>query len=332
MFSLALAIKLSIRKLLIISGPTASGKTALAVKIAKKFNSELISADSRQIYKYLDIGVGKDHPKGFPIHLIDLIEPNQKFSVSQFRKLTLEKISEIQAKNKLPILVGGSGFYIDAVINPRYNTFFIKPNFVLRKILFRLPVSLLQLFLKIVDKKTLLKLNNSDFNNPIRLVRKIEIKLSTPQAPLFQGGVSEGRGGFDVLHLSLTAPRQYLYDRIDARVESRLKQGHIKELKSLLKKYKWSDPGLKISAYITLKLYIKHLVETHDRASLQKIKDKCLQKWKYAEHRDARRQLTWFKKYTHGFFIDITNPNYQKEVFKTVNKFLIKNYLRYNQS
>jgi len=291
-------------KLLIISGPTASGKTALAVKLATKFNGELISSDSRQIYKYLDIGVGKDHPKDVQIHLIDLIEPNQKFSVSQFRKLAIDLISEIQAKNKLPILVGGSGFYIDAVINSKYNTLSIKPNLLLRFILFKLPVKFLQQLLKIIDQKTLLKLNNSDLNNPIRLVRKIEISLS----PFPQREKRRSREGFDYLHLSLTAPRQYLYDRIDARVESRLKLGHIKELKSLLKKYKWSDPGLKISAYKVFNTIV----------SLDQIK----QKWKYAEHRDARRQLTWFKKYTRGIFIDITNPNYQKEVFKIVNKFL----------
>ena len=85
-------------KLLIISGPTASGKTALAVKLAKKYNGEIISADSRQIYKHLDIGTGKDHPKDVKIHLIDLIDPGQSFSVAQYRKLALAKISEIQAK------------------------------------------------------------------------------------------------------------------------------------------------------------------------------------------------------------------------------------------
>jgi len=293
-------------KLLIISGPTASGKTNLAVKLAKKFNGELISADSRQVYRSLDIGVGKDHPKDLAIHLIDLIEPNQTFSVSQFRKLALEKISEVQTKNKLPILVGCSGFYIDAVINPNYNTFSVKPKILLRKILFKLPVNVLQFILKIINKNTFLKLNNSDRNNPLRLVRKIEIKLSTPQAPLFQGGVSEGRGGFDCLHLSLTAPKPYLYDRIDARVESRLNLGHIKELKSLLKKYKWSDPGLKISAY-----KVFNSTDTIDQIK---------QKWKFAEHRDARRQLTWFKKYTHGFFIDISKPNFVSKVNKIVVK------------
>ena len=122
-------------KLLIISGPTASGKTALAVKLAKKYNGEIISADSRQIYKHLDIGTGKDHPKDVKIHLIDLIDPGQSFSVAQYRKLALAKISEIQAKNKLPILVGCSGFYIDAVVSPKYDTFTIKPNYLLRTIL-----------------------------------------------------------------------------------------------------------------------------------------------------------------------------------------------------
>jgi len=293
-------------KLLIISGPTASGKTDLAVKIAKKFKGELISADSRQIYRELDIGTGKDHPKDIQVHLVDLIEPNQTFSVSQYRQLALEKISEIQANGKLPILVGCSGFYIDAVINPKYDTFAIKPIFFLRKLLFRLPVSFLQLFLKIIDKNTFLKLNNSDLHNPLRLVRKIEIKISSKNKkcpPLSKGGL---RG--DCLHLSLTAPKQHLYDRIDARVESRLKLGYIKELKSLLKKYKWSDPGLKISAY---KVF-----------STTNPIDQIKQKWKYAEHGDARRQLTWFKKYVNGIFIDITKPNYEAEVINIVNKFI----------
>jgi len=116
-----------INKLLIISGPTATGKTALAVKIAKKFNGELISADSRQIYRGMDIGTGKDHSQNVTIHLIDIINPNQSFSVAQYRQLALEKISEIQSQNKLPIIVGGSGQYIDSIINPQ-PTFSVKPK------------------------------------------------------------------------------------------------------------------------------------------------------------------------------------------------------------
>ena len=107
-----------LNKLLVISGPTATGKTDLAVELAKKYNGELVSGDSCQIYKGMDIGTGKDQPDETPIHLIDIITPDQKFSVADFQKLAIETIKEIQSHGKLPILVGCSGFYIDSVINP----------------------------------------------------------------------------------------------------------------------------------------------------------------------------------------------------------------------
>jgi tRNA dimethylallyltransferase len=293
-------------KLLIISGPTASGKTALALKLVQKFNGEIISADSRQIYKYLDIGTGKDHPKKIKVHLIDLINPNETFSVAEFRKMALEKIFQTQAKNKLPILVGCSGFYIDSTINPQYDTFSIKPNLLLRSFLDHLPVSFLQNILKIINKQKYLILNNSDLHNPRRLIRKIEIKLS--------GKTNDKRlnNNFDILHLSLTAPHQYLYDRIDTRVESRLKLGFLNELKKILKKYNWTNPGLKISAYACLKSYINNPSEI--------ILKECISKWKFREHRDARRQLTWFKKNTRGIFVDITQPDFVKKVNKMVTE------------
>ena len=103
--------------LLIISGATATGKTDVAVALAKKYPAELISTDSCQIYQGLDIGTGKDHPEGTPLHLIDLLTPDQKFSVAQFQKLAQEKIKQLHLQKKLPILVGCSGFYLDSLIN-----------------------------------------------------------------------------------------------------------------------------------------------------------------------------------------------------------------------
>ena len=118
------------KKILIISGPTATGKTNIAIKLAKKFNGELISADSRQIYKGMDIGTGKDHPKNIKINLIDIINPNESFSVAQYRELALKSIDNIFSKGKLPIIVGGTGQYVESIINPR-ETFDIKPNYFL---------------------------------------------------------------------------------------------------------------------------------------------------------------------------------------------------------
>jgi len=140
-------------KILIISGPTATGKTDLAIKLAKKYNGELISADSRQIYQGLNIGTGKDHPQNIKIHLIDLITPHQSFSVAQYQKLAFQEIAKIHQKNKLPIIVGGTGQYIDAIVNPNKLTYSIKPNKFLRYFLNRLPNSTIQKIYQILDKQ-----------------------------------------------------------------------------------------------------------------------------------------------------------------------------------
>jgi tRNA dimethylallyltransferase len=171
-----------VNKLLIISGPTATGKTALAVKLAKKYSGELISADSRQIYRGMDLGTGKDHPTDVKLHLIDIINPDQPFSVAQYRQLALKKIQEIQSKIKLPIIVGGTGQYIDSIINPQ-PTFHIRPNNLLRFFLNKLSIKYIQSIYKLLDKNSFESLNNSEKNNPHRLIRKIEIKLSF-QSPL----------------------------------------------------------------------------------------------------------------------------------------------------
>lgn len=312
-----------LKKILIISGPTATGKTDLAVELAKKYNGELVSTDSRQIYKGLDIGTGKDQPENIPIHLIDLITPDQKFSVAQFQKIGLETIKKLQSQNKLPILVGCSGFYLDSLINPSYNTFSVKPNKFLRFILSKLSVKKLQQILKTLDKDIFSKLNNSDKNNSYRLIRKIEIKLSpkkSKKSPLSKGDL----GGFDLCHISLTAPFPFLYSRIDKRVQKRIDIGFLDEIQKLLKKYSWSDPGLQISAYQCLRPYFeknKKIAPFHQRELPEGLRD-LITKWQYAEHRDARRQGTYLKsRYRQqAIFFDITRPNFKKEISKITSK------------
>ena len=298
-------------QLLIISGPTATGKTDLAVKFAKKYHGELVSGDSCQIYKGMDIGTGKDQPDETPIHLIDIITPDQKFSVADFQKIAIKTIKEIQSRNKLPILVGCSGFYIDSVINPNYNTFSIKPNKFLRFLLNRFSVKTLQKFYKILDPLNFSKLNHSDVNNHYRLSRKIEIKLFSKN---LRSTIYDLQSEFDILHISLTAPLDFLYKRIDARVQKRIDIGFLNEIKTLLKKYKWSDPGMQIAAYKCLRPYFenKNNLET------------CLQLWSYAEHSDARRQSCWFKSRSNIYFFDITKKDFQKNINSKVSKWYTK--------
>jgi len=293
-------------KLLVVSGPTATGKTALAVKLAKKFNGELISADSRQVYRGMDIGTGKDHPKNVKIHLVDVVNPDQNFSAFDYRRLVLPLIQQIWNRRKLPIIVGGTGFYINSVIAGPTDTYHIKPNKILRFFLNKFSLKLLQSTLKFLDFQTFNLLNRSDSANPRRLIRKIEIKL-------FSHGITDYRlpiTNYNLLHLSMTATNRILFSRIDQRVEDRLNLGQLAEIKNLLTKYHWSDPGLKVSAYASFQKYFTQK-EDYSTAVL---------KWKFAEHRDARRQKTWFKKRTNIIFIDITRPCFPAEVFKLVSR------------
>ena len=314
-------------KLLVISGPTATGKTDLAVKLAKKYDGELVSGDSCQIYKGMDIGTGKDQPSDTPIHLIDIITPDQKFSVADFQKIGLETIKEIQSRGKLPILVGCSGFYIDSLINPNYNTFSIKPNKILRFIFKYLSLGTLQKIYKFLDKDDFSKLNHSDINNHYRLTRKTEIKLSSLK------NIENCKlkiENFELLHLSLTAPLDFLYQRIDSRVNKRMEIGFLDEIKRLLKKYKWTDPGMQIAAYQCLKPYFDNNKvslfkgKVPSKVEGQRVLSSCLQSWSYAEHSDARRQTCWFKTKSGAIFFDISKDNFDKSIFRLVDKWYNK--------
>lgn len=302
-----------IPKLLVISGPTATGKTALAVKLAQKFNGELISADSRQIYRGLDIGTGKDHPQKVNIHLIDIVNPDQHFSAFDYRRLALPLIREIQHRQKLPIIVGGTGFYINSLIGGPTDTYHIKPNKILRFFLNRFSLKLLQLTLKTLDFQTFNLLNRSDLANPRRLIRKIEISLSKKTCYVLP------ITNYDILHISLTAPNSFLYPCIDHRVDQRLKMGLLDEIKNLLKKYKWSDPGLNTIAYKEFRP-VSPFLQGGIKGGFVGAAAAALNRWRFHEHAYARRQKTWFKKQKNIIFIDITRPCFPTEVFKLVDK------------
>lgn len=292
------------KKLLIISGPTSSGKTSLALILAKHLNAEIVSADSRHVYKGMDIGTGKDIDKnsklktlaspnenfsvgfrrkeGIPIWLVDVVRPDYHFNLGDWYRLVESVISNISARNKLPIIVGGTGLYIKSLLVPLKNIL-LKPNLKLRKKLESKSLFELQNLLKQRDPSKYSSLNYSDSNNPRRLIRGIEI-AGSDQKSSFRFINYNWR----LVYLDLNLKQ--LYEKIDARVDQRLKQGIIAEIQKLINLgYNFDLQSFSASPYYLFKSYFN---SDESDADLNKI----IVKWKYREHALARSQKIWFKK------------------------------------
>ncbi|MGC8776005.1 MAG: tRNA (adenosine(37)-N6)-dimethylallyltransferase MiaA, partial [Minisyncoccia bacterium] len=225
-------------KIIVIVGPTASGKTSLSIKLAKKFNGEIVSADSRQIYRGMDIGTAKATKKEQKIikhYLIDIKNPNQNYTVANFKKDAILKIKKILNKGKLPFLVGGTGLYVQAVTE-NLNIPKIKPNKKLRK---ELENELNKygtdyLFKKLVDLDPEAQYI-VDPKNPRRIIRALEISILSGEP--FSKQRNKNERIFNPLKIGINLPKEILYQRIDKRVDLMIKQGLINEVKKLVKKY-----------------------------------------------------------------------------------------------
>ena len=266
------------KKILIICGPTATGKTKLAASLAKKFSGEIISADSRQVYQGMDIVTGKDKPKGVKIHGLDLVKPDEEFSVAHFVKYAHSLINQI----RFPIIVGGTGLYLDSLINPP-KTLSVKPNWELRKKLEIKSIRELQNQLKKLDPHRWRSMNRSDQQNPRRLIRAIEVNLQGQSLQLPSERTDLNK--FDVLWIGLTAKKEILDQLIVKRVKARVKAGAVKEWQKLKIKYKQNLPSMSGIGY-------------------RELPD--INRWIKAEQQYSRRQLTWFKKNANIHWFDIT--------------------------
>ncbi len=283
------------KKILIICGPTVTGKTKLAAKLAKKFSGEIISADSRQVYRGMDIVTGKDKPKGVKIYGLDLVSPDEEFSVAHFVKYARALIN----KTRFPIIVGGTGLYIDSLINPP-KTLSVKPNWQLRKKLEKKSISQLQKQLQKLDLTRWRSMNHSDQLNSRRLIRAIEV-AKFPQGPAFPSERTD-LNKYDVLWLGLTADKKTLDERIQTRVRQRIEAGAVKEWQRLKKKYPSSLPSMSAIGYAQLP----------DIAA-----------WIKAEQQYSRRQLTWFKANPDIYWVDITKP-FPNKVAKLIKAWYTK--------
>ena len=275
-------------RLVAIVGPTAAGKSALAVQLALKFNGEIVSADSRQVYRYMDIGTAKpslEERALVPHHMVDIINPNEEFSVALYRAKALAAVEDIHQRGRLPFLVGGSGLYVWTILEglrvPQ-----VEPNLDLRRELFAVAEEeggLSRLFeqLREVDP---VAAGRMDPRNVRRVVRALEVYRTTG-VPFSQLGAKEPPP-FKTLIIGLTAPRAELYRRIDARVDKMIEQGLVEEVKSLLAKgYSPELPSMSGLGYAQV---CQHLRGEMDLPT-------AIQKIKHDTHRFVRHQYAWFK-------------------------------------
>ncbi len=269
-------------KIVVILGPTATGKSDLAIKLAKKFNGEIISADSRQVYKGMDIGTGKvsrQEQKIVPHHLLDVVSPKKQFTVAQFKNLAQKKVNQIVKKGKIPFLVGGTAFYIYSVIDDLQLPT-TKPNSRLRQELKRKTAAQLFSILRKLDPR---RAKNIDKNNPVRLIRAIEIVKSSGQpVPTLKKSKP-----YRTLIFGLNKSQQLLYQAIDKRVDQRLKQGMVREIKKLLQSGVSHQRLQRIGlTYALVADYLRKKVNYQQMVQLVKT----------AEQQYTKKQMTWFKK------------------------------------
>ena len=309
--------------ILVITGPTGSGKTKLAHLISKIIPSELISADSRQIYKGLNIGTSKPTKsdiKNFNYHLIDIRNPDEKYSAGEFQIDGRKAISKIITKNKLPIVVGGTGLYIRALIDGLSEN--IESDLDLR-LKFEEEIKekgLNSLFLKLkkVDPKTAKVI---DSKNPRRIIRALEVYYLTEKPISELHSEREKDILFNPIFVGLNWERDKLYSRIDIRVEEMLENGFLLEVKNLLEK--GFDDKLQSMQSVGYKEMLLYLKNPKEIVSQKLSYDEAVNEMKKNTRRFAKRQLTWFRKESRTNWINISDET----EFENISKKVVENIM-----
>ena len=276
-------------KILVILGPTSSGKTKLAVQLACKFNGEIVSADSRQVYKGMDVGTGKDlkeykvKGKKIPYHLIDIVSPNTKFDLAKYQKLAFKAIDDILKRRKLPILTGGTGLYLQAVVD-NYDLSGVRPDQEFRKKLEN--SSLDELFLKIKkdNPKLAARINGSDRKNKRRLIRYLEILEGESS---FFG--RQSRKKYEALIIGLTLPKEILDERIHKRLIGRLENEKLVE--EVIRLHKKEVSWKRLEGFGLEYKFISWCLQ--DKLEYGEM----VQKLFIASRQFAKRQMVWFKRW-----------------------------------
>lgn len=284
-------------KVIVICGPTASGKTALSIELAKKINGEIISSDSMQIYKDMNIGTAKptvEEMDGIPHYLLDFVSPDTRYSVAEFQKDATEKIEEILKKGKTPIIVGGTGLYVDSLIyGIEYQDIKLDEQYrnQLENIAEQEGLDKLYEEAQKIDLEAMQKISRNDRK---RIIRVLEIYKATGKTKTQQELESRKELKYDYKVFAINMERERLYDRINRRVDIMIDQGLIEEVENLVKKYKKFPTAMQGLGYKEVVEYIENKVT----------KEEMIEKIKMETRRYAKRQITWFKKNKQTIWLD----------------------------
>lgn len=288
-------------KVIVICGPTASGKTALGVELAKKIDGEVVSCDSMQIYKDMTIGTAKPLPEemqGIKHYLIDSVSPDIRYSVAEFKQDATNAIEEILKKGKVPILVGGTGLYIDSLIyGIEYNDIEIDEEYrnSLEKIAKEEGLDALYSKAKEIDRDAMEKISPNDKK---RIIRVLEIYKATGKTKTQQESESRLKEvEYDFRIFAIDMNRQVLYDRINKRVDRMIEDGLIDEVEGLLNKYNKFPTAMQGLGYKEVVEYLNGNCSKED----------MIDNIKMQTRRYAKRQLTWFRKNKQTTWIEGTN-------------------------
>lgn len=284
-------------KVIVIGGPTASGKTSLSIELAKKINGQIVSADSMQIYEDMNIGTAKpdkEEMQSIKHYLIDFISPENRYSVADYKKDAKKAIKEIIEKGKTPIVVGGTGLYIDSLIYEiEYNE--IQTDLKYREELEKrvLEEGLENLYneAKKIDPEAIKKIS---INDKKRILRILEIYKETKKTKTQLELESRKEPEYDYKVFAINMDREILYDRINKRVDIMIEKGLIEEVKNICNKYKEFPTAMQGLGYKEVVEYLEKKVT----------KEEMIEKIKMESRRYAKRQLTWFRKNKQTIWLD----------------------------
>lgn len=306
--------------LVVILGPTAVGKSEIAVELALRLNGEIVSADSVQLYKYINIGTAKLSPgeqKGIPHYFLDMLEPDEEFSVARYQKLAREKIEEIVRRGKLPFLVGGAGLYIQAVIDP-YHFPEMKGQQELRRNYRKLRAegkgAQLYQQLQAIDPETANRLHPNDFR---RVSRALEVyHLKGLPISSYQKKHSSTDELYNLAMIGLNRSRPELYRRIEQRVDRIFAMGIVEEVKSLLDR--GYLPGLKPLQTLGYRQVIEYLSGAYDLATAIALTKKATRNY-------AKRQLTWFRRDERIQWFSLNEETNMEALLEEISQYICRN-------